>query len=244
MKPFIRNGLLFTLGAVAAGIAISAAATLNLPASGEFPVHWGADGAPDRWTDHAGAIRYLWAMPAITLAVGLVLAAVPVIDPRKGNIETGRRAYVAIWLAVMVLLTCVHGGVALQMLQSGDGAGDSASASGQSSQMVRWVIAATAALMIVIGNYLPKTRSSFFFGIRTPWTLSSDLAWEKTHRVAGPLFMIAGALGLVGAFVLSGIWLALQLSVLVVGAALISAIYSYFAWRNAPDRDHGTNLTV
>jgi len=237
MTPFIRNGLLITAGAVAAGVAISAATTVALPATGEFPVHWGADGAPDRWADRAGAVRYLWAMPLITLAVGLVLATVPAIDPRKGNIETGRRGYVAVWLGMMVLLTCVHGGVALQMLHAGDNAGGS-------GEMVRWVIAATAVLMIVIGNYLPKTRSSFFFGIRTPWTLSSDTAWEKTHRVAGPLFMAAGALGLVGAFTLNGIWLAFQLSVLVIGAALISAIYSYFAWRHAPDRDHGTNLTV
>ena len=237
MKSYIRNGLLITLGAALAGVVISAATTGALPQTGQFPVHWGADGSPDRWTDRAGAIRYLWTMPAITLAVGLLLAAAPFVDPRKGHIETGRRGYVAIWLGVMVLLTCIHGGVALQMTHA---AGAAASSGG----MVRWVIAGTAVLMIVIGNYLPKTRSSYFFGIRTPWTLSSDTAWEKTHRVAGPLFMAAGALGLVGAFTLSGIWLGLQLSVLVIGAALISAIYSYFAWRNAPDREHGTNLTV
>jgi uncharacterized membrane protein len=237
MKPFIRNGLLITAGAVAAGAAISAAATFALPATGEFPVHWGADGAPDRWADHAGAVRYLWLMPAITLAVGLILAVVPVIDPRKGNIETGRRGYVAVWLGVMVLLTCIHGGTALQMLHRGDSAAGS-------GQMVRWVIAGTAVLMIVIGNYLPKTRSSFFFGIRTPWTLSSDTAWEKTHRVAGPLFMAAGALGLAGAFIFNGIWLALQLTVWLGIAVIASVIYSYFAWRGAPDREHGSNLTV
>nr|WP_321439712.1 SdpI family protein [uncultured Hyphomonas sp.] len=237
MKPFIRNGLLITLGATIAGAAISLAATHALPADGKFPVHWGVTGAPDRWTDHAGAIRYLWTMPIITLAVGLLLAAVPSIDPRKDNIEKGRRGYVAIWLAVMVLLTCIHGGVALQMIRAGE-------TTQGSSQMVRWVIAGASIMFIIIGNYLPKTRSSFFFGIRTPWTLSSDTAWEKTHRLAGPLFMVAGALGLAGAFIFNGILLAVQLTGWAGLAAIISVIYSYFAWRNAPDREHGTNLTV
>ena len=237
MKPFVRNGLLITLGATIAGAAISLTAMNALPETGEFPVHWGPSGAPDRWTDRAGAIRYLWALPVITLAVGLLMAALPSIDPRKGNIEKGRRGYVAIWLAVMVLLTCIHGGTALQMTRAG------AAADG-SGQMVRWVIAGASVLFIIVGNYLPKTRSSFFFGIRTPWTLSSDTAWEKTHRVAGPLFMAAGALGLAGAFIFDGVLLAVQLTGWAGLAAIISVIYSYFAWRKARDREHGTNLTV
>ena len=113
-----------------------------------------------------------------------------------------------------------------------------------SDTVVRLMIAGAAALLVVIGNYMPKTRSSFMFGIRTPWTLSSDIAWEKTHRFAGPLFMLAGGLGIIGAFVFSGIWLALQLSVLAIGAALVSVVYSYFAWRSASDRDAGTGLTI
>lgn len=111
-------------------------------------------------------------------------------------------------------------------------------------EAVRFIIAGCALLMIVVGNYMPKTRSSFMFGVRTPWTLSSDHAWEKTHRLAGPLFMIAGALGMAGAFLFDGIWLALQLTALVSSAAIISVVYSYFAWKNAPDRDEGTGLTV
>ena len=96
----------------------------------------------------------------------------------------------------------------------------------------------------MIGNYLPKTRPSFMFGVRTPWTLSSDFAWEKTHRFAGRLFMAAGALGLAGAFLFDGIWLALQLSALVIAAALASVVYSYFAWKSAGDREEDAGLTV
>ena len=237
MKPYIRTGLIFTIGATLIAAAISLVVTRDLPETGNIPVHWGIDGTPNRWADRNGAMAVLWSMPATTLFAGLVLAFAPMIDPRRKNLETGRRGYLAIWISVMVLLVCVHGGMALQMTRGAIGAS-------LPSDIVRWVIAGAAVLIIIVGNYLPKTRSSFFFGVRTPWTLSSDVAWEKTHRLAGPLFMIAGALGLAGAFLLNGLWLALQLTFWVGIAAIVSVIYSYFAWRGASDRDHGSNLTV
>lgn len=237
MKPFIRTGMIASVIAVllTAGIAFY---TWNiLPETGDIPVHWGSDGRPDQFATKAEAWIYLVILPGAALLTAIVLSLVPSIDPRKQNIEIGRRAYLASWIGVMVLYTFLQGGIAFGMLNTGDSMDASDTA-------VRLVIAACAALFIVIGNYLPKTRSSFLFGIRTPWTLSSEIAWEKTHRLAGPLFMVAGALGMVGAFLFSGIWLALQLTCLVVSAALIAVVYSYFAWRTASDRNAGTGFTI
>lgn len=235
MKPYVKTGLVFTAGAGLIMILISAGTWAALPGTGEIPVHWGLNGTPDRFGGRAEAGFVLVALPVITLLAGLLLAFAPAIDPRKGNIERGRRAYLATWISVLVLLVLVHGGIA-RMMATGPGA--------TSDGFVRWVIAGCALMFIIIGNYLPKTRASFMFGIRTPWTLSSDIAWEKTHRFAGPLFMAAGALGLAGAFLFDGIWLALQLSAFVFAAAIISVVYSYFAWKGAADRDDGTGLTV
>lgn len=236
MKPYIRTGLIASAIAflLTSGIALT---TWNaLPETGDIPVHWGPNGQADRYAQKDEIWGYLLILPGAVLLTGLLLAVIPQIDPRKHNIETGRRAYLAKWIGVMALYTFVQGGITLNMLGTGSDM--------VSGTMVRLVIASCGALFIVIGNYLPKTRSSFMFGIRTPWTLSSDIAWEKTHRLAGPLFMAAGALGMAGAFLFSGIWLALQLSALILSAVLISVIYSYFAWRSAGDRDAGTGLTI
>lgn len=235
MKPYVRTGLIFTAGAGLTMAVISAGTWAALPATGDIPVHWGLNGTPDRFGGRAEAGFVLLALPVITVLTGLLLAVVPAIDPRQGNIERGRRAYLATWISVLALLVLVHGGIA-RMMATGP-----ASTSGD---FVRWVIAGCALMFIVIGNYLPKTRASFMFGIRTPWTLSSDIAWEKTHRVAGPLFMAAGALGMAGAFLFNGIWLALQLTAFVGAAAIASIVYSYFAWKGAGDRDDGTGLTI
>ncbi len=237
MKPFIRTGLTWTAIAfiLSAGIALLALNTL--PETGEIPVHWGIDGRPDQFAPKSEVWKFLFLMPGVLLLLGLVMAVIPALDPRKANLEVGRKAYLATWISTLVLLTLIHAGICFAMLQSAD-------AASVPNDAVRFIIAGCGVMIIVIGNYLPKTRSSFIFGVRTPWTLSSDIAWEKTHRVAGPLFMAAGAFGMAGAFLFNGIWLALQLTAFVGAAALISVVYSYFAWKSASDRDDGTGLTV
>jgi uncharacterized membrane protein len=237
MKPFVKTGLVWSAIAVLAGCGISLVASSHLPDSANIPVHWGADGRPDRFADRGEATFMLWMMPAISAFVASCMAVAASVDPRQKNMVSSRKAYLMTWIGALILLTGIHAGVALMMTRAGTPGADS-------PDMVRYIIAGCALLFVLIGNYLPKTRPTFMLGIRTPWTLSSDLAWEKTHRLAGRLFIIAGALGFIGAFLLSGIWLALQLSTLVFAAAIISVIYSYFAWRAADDHDEGTSLTV
>src|SRR5439155_2800501 len=53
-----------------------------------------------------------------------------------------------------------------------------------------------AAFLIVLGNFIGRLRPSWFVGIRTPWTLSSDAVWRRTHRLAGRLMVPAGLLAL------------------------------------------------
>jgi uncharacterized membrane protein len=54
-------------------------------------------------------------------------------------------------------------------------------------------------LFFYCGVLCERAKRNWFIGIRTPWTLSSDRVWEKTHRVGGKLFKIAGVIALIGA---------------------------------------------
>jgi len=49
-------------------------------------------------------------------------------------------------------------------------------------------------LFIFLGNLLPKVPKNYFIGIRTPWTLSSEDIWQRTHRLGGWCFVISGVL--------------------------------------------------
>lgn len=47
-------------------------------------------------------------------------------------------------------------------------------------------------VLIFIGNYLPKARQNYTIGIKLPWTLANEDNWNRTHRFAGFLYVIAG----------------------------------------------------
>src|SRR5258708_28004997 len=78
-------------------------------------------------------------------------------------------------------------------------------------------------LFIFIGNYLGKLRRNFWAGIRTPWTLASDVVWERTHRFGGWLFVIGGLLGVIMSFIsVLRVW-----GFIVVVVAIVVILYAY-----------------
>lgn len=86
-------------------------------------------------------------------------------------------------------------------------------------------------IFIILGNYLPKTHRNHTIGIRTPWTLSDDKNWYKTHRMAGKLWVLGGLLILLESFV----QVAMPYVMGVVIAIMIIApmIYSFLLSRKA-----------
>ena len=81
-------------------------------------------------------------------------------------------------------------------------------------------------LFIIIGNYLPKARQNYTIGIKIPWTLANEENWNRTHRLAGYMWMICGILMILiclTRFVPAG-WL-LGIFLIMV---LLPCIYSYW----------------
>jgi uncharacterized membrane protein len=80
-----------------------------------------------------------------------------------------------------------------------------------------------------------KIRPNWFVGVRTPWTLSSKLSWDKTHRLAGWLSLVMGAMFAVVAFYHNA-WTFAAMLIVVVGSLAWMVVYSYLVYRNDPDR--------
>ena len=101
----------------------------------------------------------------------------------------------------------------------------------------RVVTLALGVLLAFLGNRLPKVKSNFFLGFRTPWTLSDPDVWNRTHRAGGILFFALGA-----ALVPCGLFLPEQAAfgVLLAGvlaAALTPVVLSYIWYRQKVDKD-------
>jgi uncharacterized membrane protein len=73
-----------------------------------------------------------------------------------------------------------------------------------------------------------KLTRNFFIGIRTPWTIASEEVWLRTHRLGGWLFVLAGLVVFVSAFLGAG-WIPAFAA--ITAAALISVVYSYVIYR-------------
>ena len=216
MKPIaVKTGGLMILlmiisGLIGAGI---------MPAGSELPVHWSLDGTADRFMNKWAAI---FLMPMIATGILALLAFLPLIEPRKDHLLRSQGALNTIVLAAIGLMLLVH----CLMLAEG---------LGHALDVPRLLTAGIGVLLILIGNVFGKIRSTFFLGTRTPWTLSSERSWAKTHRLGGFLFVALGVSLLIG--VIAGLSPATLISWLLTGifSVVIGLIvYSYFVWRSDP----------
>ena len=184
-----------------------------------MPVHWGLSGQPDRW---GGKFEALMLAPLIGLALYLVMTFMPRVDPGRANYPLFIRAYHSVRLLMLLFMTAMQVGLVLV-------------ARGVAVDMATYVPLGTGALFVVLGNLLGKLRPNWFIGIRTPWTLSSKLAWTRTHRAGGWMFIVLGLLLMGSSLARDPRVMTAMLVVMGAGIAGL-AVYSYLVWRSDPDK--------
>lgn len=199
---------------------VTAWAWTLVPSGASVPIHWNAAGVVDGYGDKATA---LLPMPLIALGLTIILALIPILEPRRRHLIASRSPYVLVWLGLLGLMAALTTLIAL-------------SAQGYRLEVGAIIIALVALLFVMIGAVLPGVRSNFFFGVRTPWTLSSELAWTAAHRLAGHLFVASG-LVVLAALILDSLSVAtLALGIGIAVSSLASIVYSYLVWRTDPNK--------
>lgn len=187
---------------------------LTLP-DAPIAVHFGMQG-PDGFAPRDQGLSI---MPGMALVLMIVLLwIVPGVMPKSAGLERSGPAYGAVMLATFTLLTGIQAMLVLTPM-------------GIAIDHIRVVTVGVGLLLIIIGNYLPKTRRNFVMGLRTPWALADERVWDKTHRFAGPLFMLGGAAAIAGSIFGTA---QTRVGVLMIAAlvpAAISFVYSYLVAR-------------
>ncbi|WP_394542369.1 SdpI family protein [Priestia aryabhattai] len=184
----------------------------HLPAT--MPIHWGANGEADGF---ATKINAMILTVGIMVLIYFIIAFVPRIDPRKENYKYFSKTYNILLNAVLLLFFFVNMSTILQGL-------------GYNVPMSYIAPIMAGLVFIIIGNYLQRVRSNYFMGIRTPWTLSNENVWKKTHRLSGKLFFIGGLLILISAFLPDGYKSVIMWGSIVLCVA-VPYLYSYVAYK-------------
>jgi len=176
--------------------------------------HWGATGEVN------GYMSSFWGaflVPLMTLGLFLLFMAIPNIDPLRANIATFRETYNTFILLFILYMYYIQ---ALTLAWN---------LGYDNFDMGQAIMPAIGLLFIFLGVLIRKAKRNFFIGIRTPWTLSSDTVWAKTHALGSKMFIGAGILSLL-AIPLgeNGIWL---FFILILVAAIVPIVYSYVLWK-------------
>lgn len=172
--------------------------------------HWDSHGNVNGTSSKlVGTILFPGGMAVLTFVMPFLMA----IDPKYTNMSSKLRTVVQ-WFIPAISLVC--SGITL------------AAALGYKLPVATICMTLIGLMIVCIGNYLPKTKQSYTMGIRVPWTLNSEENWNKTHRLAGFLWVVGGILLIISGFIKNGVWLFCG-TLLVI--TFVPIVYSFIYYR-------------
>jgi uncharacterized membrane protein len=191
----IRRLLLLSAPLWAALAAITLYGWLAIPEGVQVPVHWNASGVADRY---GGKAEGLTIVPVVALVRAAIFAMPLMLGPGGSRGRSGAN----IRSSPLPLLVGFLGLLALNVVGQGVIVLAATGAIETDGGPVRIILLALSALLVVLGNVLPKARPNWFVGLRTPWSFASERSWDKSQRLGGWLLTLAGIAGIVGAIAL------------------------------------------
>lgn len=175
----------------------------------QIPTHWNAAGEIDGWSSKPFAV---FALPAIILGIHWLCVFAAAADPKnKGNNEK----YFSLVLWISPVLSVLVGALIY------------CAGLGTQIRMERVMPILIGGLFVFLGNRMPKLKQNFTMGIKLPWTMYDEENWNKTHRLAGKLWVVTGVIIMISGFFN---WFYVTL-IALVPTAVAPAVYSYWLYR-------------
>ena len=177
----------------------------------QLVTHWDGNGVPNGYSSKLFAVLGL---PIFLLAVHWICIFATSADPKNKTLNIKLIAIV-LWICPITSLFCAMAVYA--------------EALGFSLRVELCAQIFVGTLFIILGNYLPKCEQNYTVGIKLPWTMSSTENWNRTHRFAGPIWVVCGMVimvcGLIGGAFL---WVMVAAFVVMIAAP---TVYSYLLFK-------------
>ena len=209
-KICILRGLLLALSLLPL-LAAGALVLWCLPET--IPAHYGPSGAVDRWGSKYEALL----LPGLTLLLGAFFLSWSFWG-RK--VKGGERAFSLTLCLGTVTLAALDGLCAFVLYTAWAGVEKLPGVG------LRLPLAGLGLLLAVLGALMPRVKRNPWFGVRTRWTLESDLVWEKTQRLGGKLLAGAGVVTAGAALLLPPLWAVAAALAGCLAAAAVSIAYA------------------
>ncbi len=179
----------------------------------KMAIHWNAKGNVD---SYGSRFEGLFFLPFLLAGLFLLFMAIPKIDPLKYNIEDFRKYYDNFIVLFFIFLLSVYLWSILWNF-------------GVEIRINAVIPVGVGILFFYVGILLENAKRNWFIGIRTPWTLSSEDVWNRTHKIGGKLFKVLGLVVIFGIFFQKYVLFFFLVPLLLVAGYLV--VYSYFEYQ-------------
>lgn len=209
----MKNKKLFMISVVACFIPIILGLLFYNQLPEQMPIHWNTAGEVD---DYTSKIFALFGLPMILLVFHTALVWVTDKDPKYMNIP--KVMYVIIYFLIPIISTiCVGFSI------------NTALPNGLDINISSTLPLVLGIIFLFVGNYLPKCKQSYTVGIKTPWALHDEENWNKTHRLAGFLWIIGGILIIICSLFFST--MVIPFFAIILAMTVIPYVYSYLIFK-------------
>ncbi len=174
--------------------------------------HWGADGNADGFS---GKVFAVFGLPLILLVLHFICLLFTSLDQKQK--EQNQKALGMIFWIIPVISLFTNGIMYC-------------AAFGKKVDFACFIPVLFGAMLLFMGNYLPKVKQNKTLGIRISWTLNNEENWNKTHRFGGKVWVVGGLILLLSIF-LPFTAMALAAVCVFAAVAIIPTAYSYLIYK-------------
>jgi uncharacterized membrane protein len=207
----MRKSEIFAIGLILVSFLLGIYLYPQLPE--RIASHWNTQGKVDGYMSKFWG---LFLLPFILIPVFLLFVLIPRIDPLKANIAKFRNYFDGFMVILMLFLFYIYLLTIFWNL-------------GKRFNLAAMMAPALGILFYYCGVLIKNAKRNWFIGIRTPWTLSSEGVWDKTHKIGEKLFKIAGIIAFLGIIIPKyAFWVMI---IPVILAAIYPIVYSYFVYQ-------------